>query len=152
MNTNDICHFRSNCSEKPLPVRLAPFPVDERAVYVHSVCAVLIDSRFGPGRSIEPFVVHLSEYPELELDVLCDLTNKTPIPSYLASTDSDSDSARRHMADAILVRTTCGSGWLNMRLQTSSPSTLGRGSPDPSAVGGRQWQSGTLIFENIWDA
>src|SRR5258708_625703 len=73
MNTNQVCPTRPNCS-KPLPVRLDPMPVDERAVYVHSVCAVLIDSRFGPGRTPPPFVVHLSEYPEPA--VLFDLTSK----------------------------------------------------------------------------
>jgi hypothetical protein len=114
-----------------LPIRLAPSPVDERAVYVHSVCASLIDSRFGPGRST-PMVVHVSEWPELERAVFCDLTIDGPVPSY--SILPDSEVARRYMADASPVVSTTGSGWLNIMTQTS-PSTLGRGSP-----------------QNLWDA
>src|SRR5258706_8576501 len=133
MNTNQVCPTHPNCS-KPLPVRLAPMPVDERAMYVDSVCAVLIDSRFGPGRSTTPFEVHYSEYPELDLDILCDLINKNPFPSYLAS----SDAARKHNADAIRQRTAttirceierCELAAVSTHSQSRSPTTLGRGSP-----------------------
>src|SRR5580765_2990547 len=132
MNTNDVCPFHP-ISSKPLPVRLDPMPVDKRAVYVHSVCSVLLDSRFGPRRR-EPFVVHYSEYPEsvVDLDVLCDLTNKSPFLSYLAST------IRRCMADAILEDALlskskcCELAAVSIRGQSLSPSTHGRGSPQKS--------------------
>ena len=136
MNTNQV--WPSRCS-KPLPVRLDPFPVDERAIYIDSICAVLIDSRFGPGRSIQRFEVHLSEYPEsvVDLDVLCDVTNNRPIPSYLASPDVHSagkhNAVRRCMTSAIrLELDLCDLASASTRDQTLSPSTHGRGSPQKS--------------------
>ena len=127
MNTNHVCPTDPHCPE-PLPIRLAPLPVDERAVFVHSVCASLIDSRFGPGRSI-PIVISLSEWPELERAAFCDLTIEGPVPSY--SILPDSEVARRYMADAILrelARFALMAG-VSIRGQSASPSTLGRGSP-----------------------
>ena len=131
MNTNQDCPSR--CS-KPLPVRLDPMPVDERAVYIDSICAVLIDSRFGPGRSLQRFEVHYSDHPEsvVDLDALCDLTNKSPFSSYMAST------IRRCMADAILEDALlskskcCELAAVSIRGQSLSPSTHGRGSPQKS--------------------
>ena len=129
MNTNHVC---PTCSVRSnLPIRLAPFAVDERAVFVHSVCASLIDSRFGPGRST-PMVVNLSESPEIEPAAFCDLTIEGPLPSY--SILPDSEVARRCMADAILSeleRYTLMAG-VSIHGQNSSPSTLGRGSPQRS--------------------
>ena len=74
MNTSEACP-KNHPSSKPLPVRLDPVPVDERAMYIDSICRVLIDSRFGQGRTPPPFEVHYSEYLEsvVDLDVLCDL-------------------------------------------------------------------------------
>src|SRR5580765_6661118 len=123
MNTNQVCPTRP-ISSKPLPVRLDPFPVDKRAVYVHSVCSVLLDSRFGP-RHREPFVVHYSDHLEsvVDPDVLCDLTNKSPFLSYF-------DAARKHKADTIrLERDLCDLASASTRDQILSPSTHGRGSP-----------------------
>src|SRR5580765_5842502 len=96
MNTNQVCSSR--CS-KPLPVRLDPFPVDERAVYIDSICAVLIDSRFGPGRSLRRFEVHYSNHPEsvVDLDGLCDLTNKDPLLAFMASSAAEANTARRRV-------------------------------------------------------
>src|SRR5580765_6338385 len=98
MNTNQVypLDHRSVCS-KPLPVRLDPFPVDERAVYIDSICAVLIDSRFGPGRSLQRFEVHYSNHPEsvVDLDVLCDLTNNDPFHSFMTSSAAEAITVRR---------------------------------------------------------
>jgi len=147
MNTNDVCPSHP-ISSKPLPVRLDPFPVDKRAVYVHSICSVLLDSRFGPRRR-EPFVVHLSDHPEsvVDLDALCDLTNKSPFSSYMAST------IRRCMADAILedaLRSKskcCELAAVSIRGQSLSPSPLGRGSPRSV----RSWQSAVSSYQQFLD-
>ena len=101
--------------------------MDERAVFVHSVCAALIDSRFGPGRS-SPLVIHLSDRPELERAVFCDMTPRGPIPIY--SILPDSEVARRYAAAEILraLEELVLAG-VSFRGQSASPSTLGRGSP-----------------------
>ncbi len=126
MNTNHVCPTRSLCS-RPLPIRLAPLPVDERAVFVHSVCASLIDSRFGPGRSTQ-MVVHLSEWPEDEPVAFCDLTIDGPVPSYAILPDSEV--ARRVAAEVIRQELEqCDLAGVSIRGQNASPSTLGRGSP-----------------------
>ena len=36
--------------QQPFNIRLNPIPFDEKVGYIDSVCAVLIESRFGPGR------------------------------------------------------------------------------------------------------
>src|SRR5580765_3463232 len=158
MNTNDVCPSRP-ISSKPLPVRLDPFPVDKRAVYVHSVCSVLLDSRFGP-RHREPFVVHLSDHPEsvVDLDVLCDLTNKDRFLAFMASSAAEANTARRRVS--IRVRSHVSSSHVSKGSssdvsthdQTIFPQTNTRGSPRSV----RSWQlevSGLAsIFENIWDA
>ena len=126
MNTNHVCPPRSLRS-KPLPIRLVPLPVDERAVFVHSVCASLMDSRFGPGRST-PIVIDLRELPELGAAAFCDLTIDGPAPCYTILPDSEV--ARRYAAAAIrreLER--CSLASVSIRGQNVSPSTLGRGSP-----------------------
>lgn len=56
-------------------------PVDERAEYVKSVCDVLIESRFGPGRPSQ-LVVQLSDRPELEPAVFYDLLDDEMVPCY----------------------------------------------------------------------
>ena len=114
-------------SPKPFSVRLDPIPVNEKAVYVHSVCAALIDSRFGPGRST-PFVHDLRESLELEPAVFCDLTIDGPVPSY--SILPDSEMARRYMADAIRRELTQANPVaVSIHVQPLPPSNLGRGSP-----------------------
>src|SRR5580765_2327876 len=165
MNTNDVCPFHP-ISSKPLPVRLDPFPVDKRAVYVHSICSVLLDSRFGPRRR-EPFVVHYSEHPEsvVDLDVLCDLTNKDRFLAFTASSAAEANTARRRVS--IRVRSHVSSSHVSKGSssdvsthdQTIFPQTNARGSPlgisgtHVSPAAANSWQSlGALIFENIWDA
>ena len=127
MNTNHVCPSRPPCS-KPLPIRLAPMPVDERAAFVHSVCAALIESRFGPGRST-PILIHLSRWPELEEAVFCDMTIDGPVPCY--SVLPDSEMARRYVAAAIIseLEQYALAAGVSIRSQSASPSTLGRGSP-----------------------
>jgi hypothetical protein len=52
-----VCNCSSNVSVK-LP-RYAP---DERLAFVENVCAILIESRFGPGREYE-LLINLSRNP-----------------------------------------------------------------------------------------
>ncbi len=112
-------------SPKPFSVRLSEIPLNEKAAFVHSVCAALIDSRFGPGRST-PVVIDLREMPKPT--VFYDMSIDGPVPCYAILPDSEM--ARRYVADELLREVAylenefaaiCG--------QTRSPSTLGRGSP-----------------------
>ncbi len=126
MNTNRLCPTNSHCTQ-PLNIRLAPMPVDERVVYVYSVCAALTESRFGPGRTT-PMMIDLSESPEPGDALLYDMTDEGPIPSY--SILPDSEVAHRYAVDVIR----CELGRARLRaaksnILTTSPSTLGRGSP-----------------------
>ena len=53
-------------------IRRAEIVFDERAAYIESVCATLIESRFGPGR-VDPVIVNLSDRPEPGAAVFYDL-------------------------------------------------------------------------------
>ena len=44
-------------------IRRSEIAFDERVAYIESVCATLIESRFGPGR-VEPVIIDLSDRPE----------------------------------------------------------------------------------------
>lgn len=57
------------------------FGPNEKAVYVQSVLDVLIESRFGPGRSTQ-LVVNISNSPELEPAVFFDLIDGEIVPCY----------------------------------------------------------------------
>ena len=108
-------------------VRLSGIKYDGRVAYIESVCAALIESRFGPDSS-SPFVIDRKESPECEPGVFCDPGIDGPVPAYAVL--SDSGLARRYMADAVgreLVQT--GLTTASVRGQLRSPSTLGRGSP-----------------------
>jgi hypothetical protein len=114
-------------SSKPLSIRLQPIPVNEKAAYVETVCSLLIDSRFGPGRSTA-ILTDLRKLPEQEAAVFYDLTVDGPVPSYTILPDSEI--ARRHAHEIIireLERSSIAAA--SNRGQTLSPSTLGRGSP-----------------------
>jgi hypothetical protein len=124
MNTNYQSPAR--CSDR-LPIRLPSFPVDERATYVESVCAVLIDSRFGPGRSSR-ILIKLSDWPEIEPAVLYELTPAGPVPSY--SILPDSEIARRY-SEAIIrdELSRLALEWAESRDNNAPTSNQGRGSP-----------------------
>ena len=107
-------------------VRLPAMPVSEKAAYVHSVCSALIDERFG--RRMGLFIVDLSESPESEDAVFCELTVDGSVPFYTFLLDPEM--ARRDVADITRqklarVRTSAAKA----RSQHRSPSNLGRGSP-----------------------
>ncbi len=143
-------------SPKPFSIRLDPIPVNEKAVYVHSVCAALIDSRFGMGRST-PFVHDLRELPERGATVFCDLTIDGPVPCYAILPDAEM--ARRYMADTI--RRELAQADLTtaaIRGQRLSPSNLGtrftanvsedaRGHPSLKATADWLWTRS--IFDNL---
>ncbi len=130
MDQNLISRPSAANSPKPFSIRLDPIPVNEKAVYVESVCAVLIESRFGPGRS-RPVVIDLRKLPEREATVIYDLTVGGPVPSY--SILPDSEMARRYMADAVRRKLTqVDSVNISIHIQPLSPSTMARGSPQIS--------------------
>jgi hypothetical protein len=68
-------------------IRRSDFAFDERARYVESVCAVLIESRFGPDGV--PYVsIDWSDCPECEPALYSDLLDdepNVPFPSYTFS-------------------------------------------------------------------
>ena len=66
-------------------IRRSDIAFDERVKYVESVCAMLIESRFGPGR-VDPVIINLSDRPELEPAVFYDLCdNGEMVPCYSMS-------------------------------------------------------------------
>ena len=87
---------RSN-SQNTLSVRLAAIPIHEKVAYIDSVCAALNDTRFG--RRMTPFIINLSELPEDEEAVFCEMTADGPVPSYVVRPDSEL--ARRYAADIL---------------------------------------------------
>lgn len=129
MYQKTICRTPAANSSKPLSIRLPKMPFNEKAAYVESVCACLIDSRFGPGRST-PIVICLSDRPELEPAAFYEM-GKYRVPSY--SILADSEMARRYAAAEIIemLRELAFSQTQSSPLNASnsSPSTLSRGSP-----------------------
>ncbi len=86
-----------------------------------------MDSRFGPERSV-PVAIRLSQWPEPGAAVFYDMTPAGPVPTY--SFEPDPEMARRCMADAILRESPqYDARRVSIRVQNTSPSTLGRGSP-----------------------
>ena len=134
MNQNLIRRTPAANRPKPFSIRLNPIPYNEKAAFVKSVCASLIDSRFGPGRSVT-MLTHLTDWPEDE-DVFYDLTPEGPVPSF--SILPASEVARRHVEAFIrhqveqyeLERA-------SIRGQNLLPPNLGRGSPQISGTHGK---------------
>ena len=86
MNQNSIRCTNPNFHPN-LFVRLPGIVYDKRVRYIESVCATLIESRFGPGR-VEPVVINFSDRPELERAVFFDLCKGVPnglVPCYSLS-------------------------------------------------------------------
>ena len=89
----EITNPPSPRKKQPYSLRLVGYPVPEKVLYVECVCAALIDSRFGPGRTWR-LMSNLRFEPELEPSVFYDVTDEGLIPSY--SIHSDSEMARRY--------------------------------------------------------
>ena len=86
MNQNGIRCTNPNFQPN-LFIRLPGIVYDKRVRYIESVCATLIESRFGPGR-VEPVVINFSDRPELERAVFFDLCKGVPnglVPCYSLS-------------------------------------------------------------------
>ena len=62
-------------------IRRSEFAFDPRVAYVESVCASLVESRFGPGRVL-PVTVNWSDRLELESAVFSDLLDDGGTVSY----------------------------------------------------------------------
>ena len=124
----------NNCP-KPLAIRLAPIPINEKAAYIDSVCASLIDNRFG--RRLSPFLIDVRELPEDRADEFCELPFQDTFEDIWPSSVvvPDSAMARRHAADITrreLARAEAVG--VSIRLQTIPASNLGRGSPNLSGT------------------
>jgi len=122
-------HSHQRSIKNPLShIRLNPIPRDEKAAFVESVCAVLIESRFGPGRTCQ-IVVDLSDRPELEPAVFYDLTDEGLIPCYAISPLGRSG----YQVVEAEFRKAKQMGLVGPRPPGNStaanPTTLGRGSP-----------------------
>ena len=123
--TND--HRPAAKNPKPLSIRLPEIVPDAKAIYVHSVCSALIDSRFGPGRS-RPLAIRLSEWPEIEDALFYDVTLTGPSPSYTILPDSEM--ARRYSEDIIRKALTPPNPFTTIiYIRPEHPSNQGRGSP-----------------------
>ncbi|CAN5580577.1 hypothetical protein BH10ACI2_BH10ACI2_25430 [soil metagenome] len=130
MNFENDHRSETRCSGC-LNIRLNNIPTDPRAVFVENVCAVLIDSRFGPGRR-HVRAYQLSDMPGRERAAIYDLTPEGPVPSYTVIPDSEA--ARRYMTAAFEreiadARSTAIAERVGRRLAAN----MGRGSP-PEAV------------------
>jgi len=117
-------HHRS--IKNPLSsIRLNAIPRNEKAAFVESICAVLIESRFGPGRTCQ-LVVDLTDRPELEPAVFFDLTDDGLVPCYAISPLGRTG---YQVAEAEF-RKAKQMGLVGPRPpHHSTPTTLGRGSP-----------------------
>ena len=134
MRTNHTCPLCQNCSGSSLNIRLTNLPYDERLAeriaYVNSVCAALIDSRFGPGR-VTPLLYHDCREPvAVDRDILFDFTAAGPVPSYTILPDSE---VARRYAHQITMEA-IAEKYLQMSRdpphdQPTSPQNLARGSP-----------------------
>src|SRR5664279_3456590 len=74
-------------SQPQFYIRRSQIAFDDRVAYVESVCATLIESRFGRGR-VSPVIIKLSDRPELEPAVFFDLSDAEPnglVPCYALS-------------------------------------------------------------------
>ena len=65
-------------------IRRSEIAFDPRIEYIESVCATLVESRFGPGR-VDPVIVNLSDRPELEPAVFYDHSDDEMVPCYALS-------------------------------------------------------------------
>ena len=83
MYQNRICRKPINRNPQFYIARSA-IVFEKRTAYVESVCQVLIESRFGPGR-VTPVIINLSDRPELEEAVFYDLTDDGMSPCYALS-------------------------------------------------------------------
>ena len=114
--------------EQPFSIRLNPIPVHEKVGYIDSVCAALIDSRFGPGREWLS-MIDLRSGPDRERAVFCDMTVEGPVPSYTILPDSEM--ARRYSNEIIrdeLERINREA--MEKDAGHRSPSAMARGSPE----------------------
>ena len=135
-------------SPKPLSIDLSSIQLDERVAFVNSVCAALIDSRFGTGSS-KPIFINVRKLPEREPAVFCELAVAGRVPCYEVSPDTEM--ARPYMMDVIrreLARAGLIAG--SLRGQSRSPSTLGRGSPRISQrrIGAFQYHPRQWVVEH----
>jgi len=103
-------------------IRLNPIPRNEKAAFVESICAVLIESRFGPGRTCQ-FFVDQPDRPELEPAVFFDLSDD---PCYAISPLGRSG----YQVVEAEFRKAKQMGLIGPHPpHHSTPATLGRGSP-----------------------
>jgi len=105
-------------------IRLNPIPRNEKAAFVESVCAVLIESGFVPGRTLE-FFFDQPDRPELEPAVFFDLTDDGLVPCYAISPLGRSG----YQVVEAEFRKAKQMGLAPPRRNGISPATLGRGSP-----------------------
>lgn len=123
---------------KPFAVRLEQFPTNRKAVYVESVCKVLIESRFGPGYSYS-FLDTQYDAPAYEPMSFLDLLEQEFVPSYAMeylgrTSRGTSGSILENPARSKGISQTDTSPGQNFATlatdsTTRSPATLGRGSP-----------------------
>jgi hypothetical protein len=80
MNQDHDCRTTPNRTPNSHPqffIRRSEIAFDPRRAYIESVCATLIESRFGPGRPT-PVLIKLTDQPERGATVFYDLCDDTP--------------------------------------------------------------------------
>ena len=120
----------------PFFIRHSDIAFDKRIAYIESVCATLIESRFGPGR-VDPVIIDFSDRPELEPAVFYDLCDAEPnglVPCYSLSPQGRAgfqvvEAAYRRAKQMGLVDAAPNARKPAAALTPIYPSNLGRGSP-----------------------
>lgn len=126
----------ANPCSKPLSLRLPPMPYDDKAAFVETVCATLIESRFGHGYSYS----FLNRSDGLAADELanCPSTIDEEYMAWYATAYQGNDprvQKRKSVtcADAYVGRKFITLGPVGMSCSATGrdrfPTTLGRGSP-----------------------
>lgn len=125
MNECQYCNHARNC--KPLNLRLEPTAPDEKLAFVQNVLDVLIESRFGRGRSSQ-MVFNLSDRPELEPAVFLDHEDGLMTPCYAVGPEGRFG----YQVVEACYRKAVQNGRVRPRINkgTQSPKSLGRGSPE----------------------
>ena len=120
------CNCRTNPNTHPqFFIPRSDIAFDTRVAYIESVCATLVESRFGPGRT-SPVVINLSDRPELEPTVFFDLLDDGGTVSYW-----DTQLCGRCTKFSGTQNTAGGNASVNERAVLRPPLTpnQGRGSP-----------------------
>ncbi len=114
-------------TQKPLSIRLEPLPFNEKAAFVESLCATMIESRFGPGHSV-PVNYRLTEQPDTEPAIFDEMTFECEVRPYAIVPDPGI--VHSNTVDAVGSKPQpFGDACISIHFRNLSPPNQGRGSP-----------------------